>query len=195
MRMVHAFSIACVLFGLTLSSTIGTSYNMLAQGSYGTSQVLQHASAIMGVDPQPILSLNSSSFEENRNLKGSIQTFPTIMQAFKSRLNYTLTDAATIALNAVGRDALAVSSALQSEGGFLVYNIILIDARNELHRVIIDAGNGSILADSVVPPGQLSMSRTSPGWPPMTASPPAPPPPPPPPHGGGFVLPVPPSSP
>lgn len=87
------------------------------------------------------------------NWTGSVQILPTIMQAFKSQIHIKLNDATTSALQAVGTNSSAVAAFIHPESGFLVYNVFVMDANNNnIHKVIVDAGNGKVLSNQ-----QMSM--------------------------------------
>jgi len=68
---------------------------------------------------------------------------------FKSKVHTTLNDATTSALNAVGggSNSSAVAAFIHPENGFLVYNILVLDSSNNIHRVIVDPGNGKVLSN------------------------------------------------
>ena len=68
------------------------------------------------------------------------------MQALKSRVHTSLNDATTTALKSVGGNSSAVAGFIHPENGFLVYNVIVLDANNNIHRVVVDAGNGKVLS-------------------------------------------------
>jgi uncharacterized membrane protein YkoI len=138
------------------------------------------------------------TFVTERNLTGSIPTFSTIMQAFKSRINTSMIEATTVALDAVGTNTTAISSNLQPDRGFLVYDVRVVDADNQIHSVIIDAGDGKVLSKILLPVIDLVKMRSGP--PPVGPSGPAgvpagggyampPLPPPPPSSGGGYAMP------
>jgi uncharacterized membrane protein YkoI len=138
------------------------------------------------------------TFATERNLTGSIPTFSTIMQAFKSRINTSMIEATTVALDAVGTNTTAISSTLQPDRGFLVYDIRVVDADNQIHSVIIDAGDGKVLSKILLPMIDLVKMRSGPPpvGPPGPAGVPAgggyampPLPPPVPSTGGGYAMP------
>src|SRR5438067_5661645 len=80
------------------------------------------------------------------NITGSVPLLPTMMQALASRVHTSLNDATTTALKSVGGNSSAVAAFMRPENGFLVYNVIVLDANNTIHRVIVDAGNGKVLS-------------------------------------------------
>jgi hypothetical protein len=97
---------------------------------------------------------------QNQNWTGSISLFNPIMDMFKSKVHTTLNDAITSAIGAVGggtaagsnASAAAVAAFIHPENGFLVYNVFVLDPNNNVHRVIVDPGNGKVLSNQ-----QMSM--------------------------------------
>ena len=94
---------------------------------------------------------NSAGAVPLRNLTGSVQVFPTLSQTIQSKANVTLSEAATSAENALGANSHVISAHLGIVNGFLVYVTHVVDANNNLHRVIVDAGNGKILSATQLP--------------------------------------------
>jgi hypothetical protein len=106
-------------------------------------------------------SMSMRSGLQNQNWTGSISLFSPILDAFKSKIHTTLNDAITSAINSVGgtggaagsnASAAAVAAFIHPERGFLVYNVFVLDPSNNIHRVIIDPGNGKVLSNQ-----QMSM--------------------------------------
>lgn len=85
------------------------------------------------------------------NVTGSVPIFPTISKAIASQVHTSLVNATMIAEKTVGSNAHAVMSHLGIENGFLVYTICTIDSNNNMHRVIVDAGNGKVLSNQQIP--------------------------------------------
>jgi hypothetical protein len=90
---------------------------------------------------------------QNQNWTGSISLFSPIIDAFKSKIHTTLNDATTNAINAVSgggagsnASAGAVAAFIHPENGFLVYDIFVLDSSNNIHKVIVDPGNGKVLS-------------------------------------------------
>src|SRR5919202_4862586 len=94
---------------------------------------------------------------QNQNWTGSISLFSPILDMFKSKIHTTLNDAITSAISAVGggaagaagsnASAAAVAAFIHPENGFLVYNVFVLDPNNNIHRVIVDPGNGKVLSN------------------------------------------------
>src|SRR5919202_2647368 len=85
---------------------------------------------------------------QNQNWTGSISLFSPILDMFKSKIHTTLNSAITSAISAVGgSNSSAVAAFIHPENGFLVYNILVLDSSNNIHRVIVDPGNGKVLSN------------------------------------------------
>ena len=67
------------------------------------------------------------------------------------KIHTTLNGAVTNAISAVGGTAGSNSSAVAAfihpERGFLVYDVFVLDSSNNIHRVIVDPGNGKVLSN------------------------------------------------
>ena len=79
------------------------------------------------------------------NITSSIEIFPKIMQTLRSQMNVSLNDAISTAINAVGQNSSAISASAQTEGDFLVYRVLVLDADNNTYMVLVDPGNGDVL--------------------------------------------------
>ena len=97
-----------------------------------------------------------------------MQILPTLIQAFKSQIHIKLNDATTNALQAVGTNSSAVATFIHPEAGFLVYNVFIMDGNNNVHKVIVDPGNGKVLSNqqmsmmemmAIMHPGMMMMMR------------------------------------
>jgi uncharacterized membrane protein YkoI len=99
-----------------------------------------------------------------KNLTGSVQVFPRLSQTIQSKANVSLSAAATSAAKTVGPNSHVISAHLGIVNGFLVYTAHVVDAGNNIHRVIVDAGNGKVLssiqlpfANALLQPGERGM--------------------------------------
>ena len=112
----------------------------------------QSSSSTMGPNrPNSMMSMSSSL--QIQNWTGSISLFSPILDPLKSKIHTTLNNATTSALNAVGGGAntSAVAAFIRPENGFLVYNVFVLDSSNNIHKVIVDPGNGRILSNQQMP--------------------------------------------
>ncbi len=88
-----------------------------------------------------------------RNLTGSVQVFPKLSQIIQSKASVSLSAAATTAEKSVGQNSHAISAHVAVINGYLVYTIRVVDTNNNIHRVIVDAGNGKVLSTIQFPLG------------------------------------------
>jgi hypothetical protein len=143
-----------VIYSIGLSSiALALAFMMLPNNNNAMAQ--QSSSGTMNPN-RPNSMMNMGSGLQNQNWTGSISLFSPILDAFKSKIHTTLNNATTSALNAVGGGAGSNSSAvaafIHQERGFLVYDVFVLDSSNNVHRVIIDPGNGRVLSNQ-----QMSM--------------------------------------
>jgi uncharacterized membrane protein YkoI len=124
------------------SAQMSDNSNMMA-GPAGSSNSSQRQSMMTGIT--------------GANITGSIPIFPTISRAIASQVHTSLVNASMTAEKTVGGDAHAVSSHLGVENGFLVYTIWTIDSNNNIHRVIVDAGDGTVLSNQQISMKEMMM--------------------------------------
>src|SRR5689334_12149472 len=129
----------------TKSVTIATAFVLVAAilmlGATFTSSTIAQTNST-----QKQIMNSKAMMSPGANITGSVPILPTMMQALKSRVHTSLNDATTTALKSVGGNSSAVAGFIHPENGFLVYNVIVLDANNNIHRVIVDAGNGKVLS-------------------------------------------------
>ena len=87
----------------------------------------------------------------SRNLTGSVQIFPRLSQIIQSKASVSLSTAATTAEKSVGPNSHAISARVAVVNGYLVYTVRVVDTNNNIHRVIVDAGNGKVLSTTQFP--------------------------------------------
>jgi uncharacterized membrane protein YkoI len=87
------------------------------------------------------------------NITGTIPLEPTIVKAISSQVHVSLANASIIAEKAVGANAHAAAVRIGVVHGFLVYMELVVDSNNNFHGVLVDAGNGKVLAST-----QMSMA-------------------------------------
>jgi uncharacterized membrane protein YkoI len=87
------------------------------------------------------------------NITGTIPLEPTIVKAISSQVHVSLANASIIAEKAVGANAHAAAVRIGVVHGFLVYMALVVDSNNNIHGVLVDAGNGKVLAST-----QMSMA-------------------------------------
>ena len=92
-----------------------------------------------------------------KNLTGSVQVFPRLSQTIQSKANVSLSAAATSAEKSVGPNSHVISAHLRVVNGYLVYTAHVVDASNNIHLVIVDAGNGKVLSTIQLPIANASL--------------------------------------
>ena len=72
-----------------------------------------------------------------------------MIDAIKAKIHTTLNDATTNALKTVGggSNTSAVAAFIHPERGFLVYDVFVLDSNDNVHRIIVDPGNGKVLSN------------------------------------------------
>jgi hypothetical protein len=83
-------------------------------------------------------------------INGTINLEQTIFQAISSKINTSLTQAMIAAEHSVGNDSFASAAFGAEQGGYFTYRIILGTPGMKFYNVIVDPGNGQILATQEV---------------------------------------------
>jgi hypothetical protein len=85
-----------------------------------------------------------------QQINGTINLGQTIFEAIGSKVNTSLTQAITTAEQSVGNNSFALAAFGGEQGGYLVYTIILGTPGMKFHKVIVDPGNGQVLASQEI---------------------------------------------
>ena len=138
----------------TLGIAIALGFVMLSNSSNALAQQQTNNTAngpMMTMMPSgQQMSQNPNSMRMNTmNLNSSVSLFSPVIDAIKSKIHTTLNDATTNALKAVGggSNSSAVAAFIHPERGFLVYNVFVLDTNDNIHRIIVDPGNGKVLSN------------------------------------------------
>jgi hypothetical protein len=83
-------------------------------------------------------------------INGTINLEQTIFEAIGSKVNTTLTQAITTAEQSVGNNSFALAAFGGDHGGYLAFTILLSTPEMEFYKVIVDPGNGQVLASDEV---------------------------------------------
>ena len=130
--------------------------NLRARLKFDLRKHLQHAILTTTYIQQVAIAQNrtgSSGAASLSNLTGSVQVFPGLSQTIQSKTKISLSTAATIAKKSVGPSSHAVSAHIGVKNGYLVYSVRIVDSNNNLHWIIVDAGNGKVLLSQQLPFG------------------------------------------
>jgi hypothetical protein len=103
----------------------------------------------------PNMMSNASSFNpmfnQTQNITGSIKLAPTLFNAISPTINVSLSDAVKSVESQMGNNSRIVSANLGHENGYLTYTICAIDQDMNIHKVIVDPGDGKVLLTTVIP--------------------------------------------
>jgi hypothetical protein len=92
------------------------------------------------------------------NFTASIPLASSLFDVFKSKIVVTLADAITNATKSLGPNSTALSGSVQTERGFLIYKIAVLDSKdNTIHMILVDPANGKVLSQRQWP---AAMSKT-----------------------------------
>jgi hypothetical protein len=80
------------------------------------------------------------------NITGSVTVGPTITKIIESQVHISLANASNIAEKAVGANAHTAAVRIGVVYGFLVYKALVVDSNYGCHDILVDAGNGKVLA-------------------------------------------------
>ena len=80
------------------------------------------------------------------NFTGSIPISQVLADALKTYVHVSLNDAITTAEDNIGNNSTTIAAFIHPEKGFVVYNIFTVDSNNDVHKVIVDPGDGSVLS-------------------------------------------------
>jgi hypothetical protein len=137
-------SIATVL----LAVSIGATSLSVTSFEHATAQI-GNSSMMSGAGQNQSNMMKGTS---GPNITGTIPLGPTIAKAISSQVHVSLANASIIAEKAVGANAHAAAVRIGVVHGFLVYMALVVDSNNSFHGVLVDAGNGKVLAST-----QMSM--------------------------------------
>jgi hypothetical protein len=93
---------------------------------------------------------SSMSVKPSQNITSSINLMNIIGQAIGSKVNVSLSDAATTAEASVGNGSHAVAAYIDDKDGYLTYNVMVIDPSMNFSKVIVDPGNGQVLSSKQI---------------------------------------------
>ncbi len=135
-----------VLVALSLGATTLS----VASFEYATAQMSNSSSTMSGAGQNQSKMMMGTY---GPNITGSVPLGPTIAKAISSQVHVTLANASSTAEKAVGANAHSVAVRIGVVHGFLVYMALVVDSNNNFHGVLVDAGNGKVLAST-----QMSMA-------------------------------------
>jgi uncharacterized membrane protein YkoI len=142
-----------ILSGILLAAQV-----VLGNGISNLNLAKQDAEAqMMGENDTSMTKSGDRTMKMESNITGSVDLMSVISEAIGSKINVSLSDAATSAETSVGNESHAVSAELGENSGFLVYNIMVIDPNMNFSRVVVDPGTGEMLLSEPISKEQHMM--------------------------------------
>ena len=96
----------------------------------------------------PNIMFNGSWMNQGENITGSIKLAPMMINSITSQIKVSLSDAASTAQKQVGNNSHVVAAHVDIVNGYLTYTVIATDPDANIHKFVIDAGNGTVLSSS-----------------------------------------------
>ena len=128
------------------NSTISSQHN----NSTGNNKTVTMSHTLDRQQQQNPHSMSMDSLLQNQDWTGSTSLFNPILDAIKSKIHTTLNDATTDAINAIGgagSNSTALAAFIHPENGSLVYDVLVLDSSNNIHRVIVDSRDGKVISN------------------------------------------------
>jgi|SRR6476661_1704545 len=91
------------------------------------------------------------------NITGSIKMSSVIGNALSSQIKVGLSQSAMTAEQAVGNNSHAVAAHFGVDNGYLTITVWVVDGSYNIHKVIVDAGNGKVLFNQPISQGESMM--------------------------------------
>ena len=140
--MIATVSLIAIMSVVTHTKEYSVNAQMM-MGNHGSFENMTSSSSLHGL------------LEKGMTSNGTINLQQTIFDAFRSKLNTSLTQAMTIAERTVGNNSFAVVGFGGDVRGYFTYQIILGTPRMEFYTVLVDPGNGHVLAKQKVSATEL----------------------------------------
>ena len=118
---------------------------MMNPGMMGNMMMNPNMMGMMGGMMNPNMTKSMMGMLAGHNITGSIKLLPAMMNAVESQIKVRLGDAVTNAEKELGNNSRVIAAHVGNENGYLVYIICGIDKDSNLHRIIVDPGDGKIL--------------------------------------------------
>jgi uncharacterized membrane protein YkoI len=151
-----AFSlVAILLVTIGIVSTIGSPQNSFAQSNSnntamaGMNMTNNNSKTMMDGNQSTAMGKDYQKYGmgyKYEKINGTINIMNTTYQALGSKFNVSLTQAISTAEQSIGNGSTAMSANGEDKDGFLVYSIVVGTPDMKFYNVIVDPGNGQVLA-------------------------------------------------
>ncbi len=101
--------------------------------------------------------------QKHEKINGTINMMNTMYQSLGSKFNVSLIQAISTAEQTIGNGSEAMSANGEEKDGFLVYSIVLGTPDMKFYHVIVDPGNGQVLASNEISMMEWMMTMHSAG--------------------------------
>ena len=175
MTLTAALVIGALLFEYQQQASAQMGRGMMNPGMMGMGNMMMNPNmtgmmnpGMMGMGNMMMFngSLMNPMMMPGQNITGSIKLKPAIFNSIASQIKISLSDAAASAQNELGNNSRTVAGYLDIVNGYLIYTICAIDRDMNIHRLIVDAGNGNVLSSSklswqnmMMSPGMMGMGN------------------------------------
>jgi hypothetical protein len=142
----------------TLAASVITTATLIAIMSVVTSMSEHSINAQMMMGDRGGFGNMTSGLQEPQQkmmINGTINLEQTIFKAIGSKINTSLTKAMTIAEQSIGNKSFALAAFGTEQDGYFAYRIILGTPGMKFYNVIVDPGNGKVLATQEVSKNEL----------------------------------------
>jgi uncharacterized membrane protein YkoI len=153
-----AFSLVAILLATVgIVSSIGSPQNSFAQSNSnntamaGMNTTNNNSTTMMDGNQSTAMGKEYQKYgmeQKHEKINGTINMMNTMYQALGSKFNVSLTQAISTAEQTIGNGSNAMSANGEDKDGFLVYSIVVGTPDMKFYNVIVDPGNGQILASN-----------------------------------------------
>jgi uncharacterized membrane protein YkoI len=153
-----AFSLVAILLSTVgIVSTIGLPQNSFAQSNSnntamaGMNMTNNNSTTMMDGNQSTAMGKDYQKYgmgQKHEKINGTINMMNTMYQALGSKFNVSLTQAISTAEQTIGNGSNAMSANSEDKDGFLVYSIVVGTPDMKFYNVIVDPGNGQVLASN-----------------------------------------------
>jgi uncharacterized membrane protein YkoI len=151
-----AFSLAAILLAtVSIVSTTVSLQNSFAQSNSNSTTITgmnmtnNNSTTMMDVNQSMAIGKDYQKYgmeQKHEKTNGTINMMNTMYQALGSKFNVSLTQAISTAEQTIGNGSNAMSANGEDKDGFLVYSIVVGTPDMKFYNVIVDPGNGQVLA-------------------------------------------------
>ncbi len=155
-----AFSLAAILLAtVSIVSTIGSPQNGFAQNASNNTNMADmnmtnnNSTAMMDGNHSMAMGNDYQKYgmgQKHEKINGTINMMNTMYQALGSEFNVSLTQAISTAEQTIGNGSNGMSANGEDKDGFLVYSIVVGTPDMKFYNVVVDPGNGQVLASKEV---------------------------------------------